>query len=386
MVASPSQSETAIPSPAEESSRSPRLRSLGINPDHWYVVARADEVTDKPVGRVLWGEAIVLFRDREGRIQAVEDRCPHRQVRLSAGEVVDGQLECIYHGWRFNAAGDCTHVPYLETSQKLPTCTLRTYPVRELDGFIWLYPGDLATLAASGQAPMGLPEWDHLNYIATVSIIDVAAHYSFLIENLMDMYHGRLHDDYQAWANPVLAQLDMTDARIDVLYNAQSYYRIDKIWSISQLFFPSLRRLHPEELRVSYVYPHWVSTLGQDFKICCLFCPVSPTHTRAYLVHFTSLQAFHRLHKLPVAFRRWIKHRLFGAAQHFLDGLVEQDVLMLEQEQQAFLQDPDRKGPELNRALISVQKLIRQQAIAAPPNGSSQSLSHNVLSDLKNPS
>ncbi|MDB9529825.1 aromatic ring-hydroxylating dioxygenase subunit alpha [Oscillatoria sp. CS-180] len=369
MVAIP---PTPTPDTPVDSAVSKDVRSLGINSNHWYVVARADEVTDKPLGVMLWGEAIVLFRDTNGHIQALEDRCPHRQVKLSQGEVVDGELECVYHGWRFNAAGKCTEIPYLADNQKLPGCTIRQFPVQELDGFIWLYPGDRDQLIAADIKPLGLPEWDHLNYIATVSIIDVEAHYSFLIENLMDMYHGRLHDDYQAWADPVLANLEMTDQRVDVLYDAQSYYRIDKIWSVSQLFFPALRKLHPEELRVSYIYPHWVSTLGQDFKICCLFCPISPTHTRAYLVHFTSLQAFHRLHKLPVPFRRWIKNSLFGSAQKMLDGLVAQDVLMLEQEQQSYNENPLYKGPEFNRAMISVQKLIRQQAqsrVASIHNG-----------------
>ncbi|WP_204141616.1 aromatic ring-hydroxylating dioxygenase subunit alpha [Halomicronema sp. CCY15110] len=338
------------------------VRSLGLNPNHWYVVARSAEVTNKPVGVTLWGEAIVLYRDAKGHIQALEDRCPHRQVKLSEGEVAQGELECIYHGWRFDAAGGCTHVPYLAENQKLPSCQLKTYPVQDLDGFVWLFPGDRDRLTSKHIQPMGLPEWDHINYIASVTLIDVESHYSFLIENLMDMYHGRLHDDLQAWANPVLAHLEATDQRVDVLYNAQSYYRIDKIWSVSQLFIPALRQLHPEELRVSYVYPHWVSTLGQDFKICCLFCPVSPTHTRAYLIHFTSLQRFHRLHKLPMAFRRFVKNRLFNAAQGLLAGLVDQDVLMLEQEQAAYLKNPDYKGPELNRALTSVQKLIYQQA------------------------
>ena len=338
------------------------VRSLGINPNHWYVVARSAEVTDKPVGVTLWGETIVVYRDAEGRIQALEDRCPHRQVKLSEGEVTEGELECIYHGWRFDAAGDCTHVPYLAENQKLPSCQLKTYPVQDLDGFVWLFPGDRDRLEADNIQPMGLPEWDHINYISSFTVIDVESHYSFLIENLMDMYHGRLHDDLQAWAKPVLANLDATDQRVDVLYDAQSYYTIDKIWSVSQLFIPALRQLHPEELRVSYVYPHWVSTLGQDFKICCLFCPVSSTHTRAYLIHFTSLKRFHRLHKLPMAFRRFVKNRLFNAAQGMLAGLVEQDVLMLEQEQAAYLKNPDYKGPELNRALINVQKLIRQQA------------------------
>jgi phenylpropionate dioxygenase-like ring-hydroxylating dioxygenase large terminal subunit len=177
----------------------------------------------------------------------------------------------------------------------------------------------------------------------------------------MDMYHGHLHQDLQAWAEASLQNIDENDERVDAHYIAQSYYKIDKIWSISQLFFPALRKLHPEPLDVSYIYPHWVSTLGKDFKIYCLFCPISATETKAYLIHFTSLNAFWRLHKLPVWFRRFIKNSLFGSAKKLLEGLVIQDVEMIEEEQQAYLQNPQRRNYELNRALVSVQRLIRTQ-------------------------
>lgn len=336
------------------------LRSSGINPNHWYVVARSTEVKTKPLGIVLWNQAIVLYRDRSGKIHALEDRCPHRQVKLSHGRVTDDHLECAYHGWRFDTVGECVAVSYLAANQKLPTCKIRCYPVQERDGFIWLFPGepDKAQL----QTPLGVPEWEHLNYIGTVSVINCAAHYSYLIENLMDMYHGHLHQDYQAWTEAVLEDIHEDANRVDAHYQAKSYYRIDKIWSISQLFFPGLRRLHPEPLNVSYIYPHWVSTLGEDFKIYCLVCPRTPLETRAYLIHFTSLNAFWRLHKLPITFRRFVKNSLFGSAQKLLDGLVRQDVQMIEEEQQAYLNDPKRRGYELNRALVSVQRLIRNQA------------------------
>ena len=336
------------------------IRSCGIDPNHWYVVARSSEIKDKPVGVSLWHQNIVLYRDEGGTIHALEDRCPHRQVKLSAGKIVGHDLECAYHGWRFDRQGNCSFVPYLSTKQKLPNCKLRRYPVRELDGFIWLFPGDANSERVS---PLGVPEWDHLNYIATVSVIDCPGHYSFLIENLMDMYHGHLHDDYQAWASAALKELTLDENRVDAFYEAQSYYRIDKIWSISQLFFPALRRLHSEPLKVSYIYPHWVSTLGEDFKIYCLFCPIHETATRAYLIHFTSLNAFWRLHKLPVWFRRWLKNSLFGSAQKLLDGLVSQDVKMIEQEQQAYEQNPLRSSYELNPAIAKVQKLILTQGI-----------------------
>jgi len=340
--------------------KSTDVRQIGINLNHWYVVALSREITDKPVGVVLWNEAIVLYRDSQNQIHALEDSCPHRFVKLSRGCVIGDELECAYHGWRINAEGACAAVPYLTEKQKLPSCRIRRYPVREQDGFVWLFPGD--PVLAKKVEPMGVPEWDHLNYIGSVTVIDAKAHFSYLIENLMDMYHGHLHQDWQAWTGAVLEDLEETGNRVDAHYQAQNYYRIDKIWSISQLFLPRLRRLHPDPLDVSYIYPHWKSRLGDDFKIYCLFCPVSLTHTRAYLLHFTSLEAFPKLHKLSVHFRRFLKHRLTDSAKKLLEGLVEQDIAMIEDEQQAYLKNPDRRPHELNRALISVQRLIRTQA------------------------
>ena len=334
------------------------IRTCGINPNHWYVVAQSKDVEAQPISVTLWHQPIVLYRDIKGTIQALEDRCPHRQVKLSDGRVVKDQLECAYHGWRFDSLGKCSFVPYLQTQQKLPSCQLKRYPVRELDGFIWLFPGDSDSNKIQ---PLGLPEWEHLNYIASVAVIDCPGHFSFLIENLMDMYHGHLHDNYQAWAEAALKTIKVNHQRVEVLYEAQSYYRIDKIWSISQLFFPSLRRLHPEPLTVSYAYPHWGSTLGKDFKIYCLFCPIDETSTRAYLIHFTSLEAFWRLHKLPIWFRRWLKNSLFGTAKGLLDNLVSQDISMIKQEQEAYLANPLLRNYELNPAVAKVQQLIINQ-------------------------
>ena len=337
-----------------------KLRRAPINLNHWYVVAQSRELTDRPLGVVLWQQPIVLYRDASHTVHGLEDRCPHRQVRLSHGQVQGNQLECVYHGWQFNGAGACVEVPYLTDKQKLPNCRLRHYPVREQDGFIWLFPGD--TDRADTIPLLGLPEWDQLNYIASYTTIDTQSHFSFLIENLMDMYHGRLHDDLQAWANPVLRDIETSATRVDAHYDAESYYKIDKIYSVGQLFIPAMRKLRPTNLDVSYVYPHWRSTLGKDFKIYCLFCPVSETYTRAYLVHFVSLGAFHRLHKLPIGFRRFIKQRLFNAARGLLAGLVKQDILMMEDEQRAFEATPQRKGPEFNQAIAKVQQLIFHQA------------------------
>lgn len=337
------------------------IRNLGINQNHWYAVARSIELKSQPLSITLWQQPIVLYRGLNGKVHALEDLCPHRFVKLSSGRAIADELECAYHGWRFKSSGECSSVPYLASNQKLPTCQIKTFPVQELNGFIWVFPGDksLADLIS----PLEIPEWEHLNYIATISTIKCRAHYSYLIENLMDMHHGHLHQNWQAWAAAELIDLSANDHRVDAYYQAQSYYQIDKIWSISQLFFPSLRQLHPEPLNVSYIYPNWVSNLGKDFKIYCLLCPINKIETQAYLIHFTSLHVFSRLHKLPEWFRQFIKKSLFGSAQKLLDGLVEQDVEMIEQEQQAYLKNPQRRNYELNSALVSTQNLIRKQAM-----------------------
>ncbi|WP_448572471.1 aromatic ring-hydroxylating dioxygenase subunit alpha [Trichothermofontia sp.] len=368
--APPANGEAALPlsqPPSPQPQSQVPLRQLGINPNHWYVVAQSTEVTTAPVSRCLWEMPIVLYRDHQGQIQALEDRCPHRQVKLSHGIVIGDAIECAYHGWQFNGEGACVHVPYLAENQQLPTCRLRPFPVREQDGFIWVFPGEVAL--ADTIPRLDIPEWEHLNYIGSVAVIDCQAHFSFLIENLMDMYHGHLHENYQAWASAKLERIEADDRQVHAHYQAQSYYRIDKIWSVSQLFFPALRRLHPDPLDVRYIYPHWTSTLGQDFKIYCLFCPVSATQTRAYLLHFTSLNAFPRLHKLPIAVRRFFKNRLSGTAKGLLEGLIRQDVLMIEEEQQAVERGDSPRNYELNPALLQVQRLIQRQASGVKREG-----------------
>ncbi len=73
--------------------------------DHWHPVLSSRQLHDKPVGVRLAGHSLVLFRDGNGTIGALEDVCPHRRMRLSGGRVEQGRLECPYHGWTFDAQG-----------------------------------------------------------------------------------------------------------------------------------------------------------------------------------------------------------------------------------------------------------------------------------------
>ena len=339
------------------------LRRTKINRNHWYVVARCSEVrVNQIISASLWGVDVAIYRDSNNKVFSLEDRCPHRNVRLSHGRIVDASLECAYHGWRIDRQGRCIDVPYLQDRQKLPRCSVRTYPTREQCGFIWLFAG--APELAEHISCMEMPEWNHPNYVASVAKIDTKAHFSFLIDNLIDMYHGHLHAKYQAWSGANLMAIKETNQRVEASYQALTHMQVKSIFSPLQLLMPQLRKPRLVDLTVSYIYPHWSSSLASDFRLYCLLCPISLTHTRAYLIHFTSLESFSGLHQFPHRFRSLIKGLFFNSAKILLDRLIAQDVQMIEEEQRAYTRQPERKIVELNPALVAVQRLITAQADA----------------------
>ena len=336
------------------------IRRLGINPNRWYMIARASDVAEKPVARELWRQPIVLFRTQDGQLHALEDRCAHRFVRLSHGRVIDDKIECAYHGWRFSAAGRCAYVPQLADKTSLPKTQVKSFPVVEKHGFIWLFPG--APELSATVEPLAMHEWDDVNEIASYVRFTARAHFSYLIENLMDMYHGSLHAQYQVWTAEALKEVTESENQVTATYQAKTYYRVKNLASILELFIPALRTLHAEPLTVTYEYPNWKSTLGDDFKIFCLICPINERRTDAYLIHYTSLAKFDGLKKSPLAVRRLLKRALGNVAKRLLANLVHQDVLMIEEEQEAFDTDPFREPTEINRTIRRVQRLIRRQA------------------------
>lgn len=121
----------------------------------WHAVARAAEIGDRPTQIWLLGEPWALVRlDRE--LRAFRDRCPHRFAPLTAGRVVDDELECGYHGWRFDPHGRATTVPALGADAALPprACLSPAFAVRERFGLVWLAPEEPVCELHD------FPEWD----------------------------------------------------------------------------------------------------------------------------------------------------------------------------------------------------------------------------------
>jgi len=104
----------------------------------WHPVAESADVDPGPLGVILLGEPLVLYRTHDG-IVAAPDRCPHRQAPLSAGSMADDKLVCAYHGWGFGPCGACVSVPSSGADARIPPAAhLSCVSVEERYGLVWV--------------------------------------------------------------------------------------------------------------------------------------------------------------------------------------------------------------------------------------------------------
>ncbi len=109
----------------------------------YYAVPGARLKPGKMLKKILLSEPVLLGRASDGRVFALRDICPHRGIPLSDGSFDGREIECCYHGWRFDPAGRCTAIPSLASGQKfeLSRVAVATYPAREVQGNVWVFFG-----------------------------------------------------------------------------------------------------------------------------------------------------------------------------------------------------------------------------------------------------
>ncbi|WP_298832751.1 aromatic ring-hydroxylating dioxygenase subunit alpha [uncultured Piscinibacter sp.] len=156
-----------------------------------HPVLDAPSLGEAPVAVRLLGEEFVLWRDGDGQPRAARDRCPHRGTRLSLGRVCDGQIECPYHGWRFDAAGRCVDIPALPGFTPPASHGLAVSLLGEAHGLLWLH------LDADAVLPRFDAEGDARLRKLNVGPYDVAASAPRIVENFLDLAHfGFVHEGW----------------------------------------------------------------------------------------------------------------------------------------------------------------------------------------------
>ncbi len=152
----------------------------------WYVAAWGDEISANPVERRVIGQRIVLYRRGDGSPVALAGLCPHRRMPLAKGRVEGDLLSCGYHGLTFGPDGTCVTVP---CQAAVPQgADLRSYPLEERYGLIWIWMGDPAK--ADPRTIIEIPNWgDPAWGYSRGAAMRYDCNYLYITDNLLDPSH-----------------------------------------------------------------------------------------------------------------------------------------------------------------------------------------------------
>ena len=151
----------------------------------WWAVLDSKEVGTKPLGAKRFGREMVFWRNPKGEVIAQSDLCPHRGARLSSGSVVDGCIQCPFHGFLFAEDGACTKVP-AHPERRIPrSLKTKTWAVREAHGFVWMWVDETCEPASDLRFFEDLDEtWSVGGFEKTWN-----THFTRCVENQLDYTH-----------------------------------------------------------------------------------------------------------------------------------------------------------------------------------------------------
>jgi len=249
----------------------------------WQMAALSREVGAKPLARTVAGVPLVLFRTPAG-ISVLIDRCPHRNYPLSEGRLVEGALQCPYHGWRFGPDGACIEVPGCALSdgqgQRL---TATPVVVREINGAVLIRLDDDASAPLPDLTVWGADGHDHFWWSQGVwrgRALDA-------LENVLDPFHTNfIHDGIIRRSHrrvPVRLSVETGEDWIESIVEQP---QPDLGW-MSRLLEPPRERSRTRLHGPTTVQARWEGPRGLTLCVTVFFTPVTET-TLAPFACFTT--------------------------------------------------------------------------------------------------
>ena len=248
--------------------------------NHWYPLFLAREIKAKPQRFERFGHPWVVCRMADGALLMARDRCPHMGASLAKGSLHEGELQCPFHGFCFNAEGECTRIPALGRHGKIPKkMQLHTIPLREVQGWVWGWWGEAEPDATLMPA---FTEFDHdwrwRDIWSTWSV-----HVTRAIENQLDVAHlpfvhrksigagGRsLVEGPYVEANDRAIKVWVTNSKDE----GQAPRDLDTLAGLSKTLPPNLEFRFPGL---------WQLRIHSTLRLLVAFVPVNAKETRFYV-------------------------------------------------------------------------------------------------------
>jgi phthalate 4,5-dioxygenase len=244
---------------------------------YWIPALMSTEIVRNgpPRRLMLLGEKLIAFRDGDGRVGVMDHRCPHRGASLFLGRNEEGGLRCIYHGWKFDVAGNCLDMPSVPPPDFKQKVKARAYRTVERAGVIWVYLGNRA------EAPP-LPAFEIFDVPEQeirVSFIQRDCNYLQAVEGEIDTSHfGFLHAGH----------VDIDDVsedeplRYTITDRAPKYHVTDTSWGTQYAGYRSAGANRTYWRFGNFLFPFWTQVPNGEFNShmhARAWVPLDDTHT-----------------------------------------------------------------------------------------------------------
>jgi phenylpropionate dioxygenase-like ring-hydroxylating dioxygenase large terminal subunit len=270
-------------------------------------------------------------------------------VPLHLGTVGGDTLKCGYHGWAYDCAGKCVDVPYLG-KDKLPN-GVKSYPVHERAGIIFVFPGDAAL--AEARKPDVLGASQDARYKTRHLKRDVACHYTFMHENLFDMNHQFLHRKQMGLIKATCLDRRMGEDWCEVDY---TFSRTAGRQSVGEAAILSALRPGKGDrfrdlmtIRTGYPYQSlrvWVGGGDPVLHVWLGYTPIGREQKRNHTFGFLSVKKA----KIP-----GLTQMFWPAITWFTENIFREDKEIVEQEQAAY----DAQGGDWNNEVFPAIRDLR---------------------------
>lgn len=322
--------------------------------DLWYPICPSNFIQERPVSLRRLGYKLVLWRDPQGQLQALEDHCPHRGAPLSLGVVLGDRIACPYHGVEVRGDGVAVRVPGSPGCKLEGSKATRAFHVREQAGAVFLYnsrePVDVPP-------PLVLPAelMDDEQYSRFLCYTEWRGDYRYVLDNVMDPMHGTyLHKQSHSMSEgDSKAQFRIRATDTGFVFEKEGQRNVNFDWT-------EWADTGIHWMRLEIPYPK-TGGPGGNFIIIGSYTPITPTLSAVF--HW-------RVRKLPRGWQRdtWrflYRNRL--EARHW--AVLEQDRVLLEN------MEPDANAREalyqhdmgLVRLRRHLRMLAKEQLAASEP-------------------
>jgi phthalate 4,5-dioxygenase len=244
---------------------------------YWLPAAMSSELKadGDPMRLLLLGEKLIAFRDSSGRVGVMDHRCPHRCASLFLGRNEEGGLRCVYHGWKFDADGNCLDMPNTPPQQAHPErVQAKAYKTAERNGLIWVYMGKRETAPPLPAIEASLlPEGE-----ASLWMAQRECNWLQALEGDIDTSHfGFLHVGSVALEDVAPDNL----LRYTVMNRAPEYHSADTQWGTMYGAYRAAENNQTYWRFANFLFPFWTQTPQGPFDRVGsrAWVPMDDTHT-----------------------------------------------------------------------------------------------------------